>query len=138
MSARTQGGGSEKDAVGPDDDDVTIAARVARAIDGVPGATGLNNHQGSRATSDPRVVRAVLDVVGRRGLFFLDSRTTASSVGETEARRLRVSRLVLETGPRQPEAIALYRRAGFVAIPLFGEYLHSPHPELSLCMAKDL
>ena len=57
---------------------------------------------------------------------------------EAEARQLGVRRLVLETGPRQPEAIALYARAGFVEIPLFGEYLNTPHPELSVCMAKDL
>src|SRR4051812_3161951 len=35
---------------------------------------------------------------------------------EAEAHRLAVRRLVLETGPRQPEAIAIYRRAGFVEI----------------------
>jgi GNAT superfamily N-acetyltransferase len=57
---------------------------------------------------------------------------------EAEARRLGAIRLVLETGPRQPEAIALYSRAGFSPIPLFGDYLNSPHPELSVCMAKDL
>ncbi len=57
---------------------------------------------------------------------------------EAEARRLGVRRLVLETGPRQPEAIALYERAGFVQIPLYGEYRDTPHPELSVCMAKDL
>ncbi len=54
---------------------------------------------------------------------------------EGEARALGVGRLVLETGERQPEALALYRRAGFVAIPRFGEYVGS---ELSLCMAKAL
>ena len=57
---------------------------------------------------------------------------------ETEARRLGVLRLVLETGPRQPEAIALYTRAGFERVPLFGEYLNTPHPDLSVCMAKEL
>jgi GNAT superfamily N-acetyltransferase len=54
---------------------------------------------------------------------------------EDSARQLGIRRLVLETGPRQLEALALYRRAGFVAIPRFGEYTHS---ELSLCMGKDL
>ena len=54
---------------------------------------------------------------------------------EDSARKLGIRRLVLETGPRQLEALALYRRAGFVAIPRFGEYAHS---ELSLCMGKDL
>jgi GNAT superfamily N-acetyltransferase len=52
---------------------------------------------------------------------------------EAHARRLGASRLVLETGPRQPEAIALYRRAGFVEIPLFGQYMGS---RFSVCMAK--
>ncbi len=54
---------------------------------------------------------------------------------EAEARRLGVTRLVLETGERADEAMTLYTRAGFVRIPCFGEYINSP---LSLCMAKDL
>ena len=52
-----------------------------------------------------------------------------------EARALGCARPVLETGIRQPEAIALYERAGFSRIPAFGEYVHSP---LSVCMGKDL
>lgn len=54
---------------------------------------------------------------------------------ETEARQLGATRLVLETGPRQPEAIGLYARAGFVRISAFGEY--QDHP-LSVFMGKDL
>jgi GNAT superfamily N-acetyltransferase len=54
---------------------------------------------------------------------------------EAEARALGLDRLLLETGVRQPEAIALYARAGFTAVPPFGEYVDSP---LSVCMAKDL
>jgi putative acetyltransferase len=54
---------------------------------------------------------------------------------EGEARKLGLSRLVLETGVRQPEAVALYQRAGFASIPAFGEYVDSP---LSVCMGKDL
>jgi GNAT superfamily N-acetyltransferase len=54
---------------------------------------------------------------------------------EQESRRLGARRIVLETGPRQPEAIALYSRAGFTEIPLYGEYLDS---QFSVCMAKEL
>lgn len=54
---------------------------------------------------------------------------------EAEARRLGATRLVLETGPRQPEALALYGRAGFVEIPNFGNYVGC---EFSVCMAKEL
>lgn len=54
---------------------------------------------------------------------------------ELEARRLGLTRLVLETGERQHEAIALYERAGFARIPPFGEYVDSP---LSVCMGREL
>ena len=54
---------------------------------------------------------------------------------EGEARRLGLSKLVLETGIRNPEAIALYERAGFSRIPAFGEYIGSP---ISVCRAKEL
>ena len=52
---------------------------------------------------------------------------------EVEAHLLGVSRLVLETGERLPEALVLYERAGFAVIPQFGEYLGAP---LSLCVGK--
>jgi len=54
---------------------------------------------------------------------------------EAEARALRISRLVLETGIRQTEALALYQRGGFMRIAPFGEYVGSP---LSVCLAKEL
>jgi GNAT superfamily N-acetyltransferase len=54
---------------------------------------------------------------------------------EGEARALGLTRLLLETGIRQTDAIALYERAGFKRIPSFGEYIASP---TSVCMAKEL
>jgi len=54
---------------------------------------------------------------------------------EDAARDLGAQRVVLETGTRQTEAMALYARAGFVRIPCFGEYADSP---LSVCMEKQL
>ncbi len=63
-----------------------IRRRVEMAIDAVPGAVGVNNHMGSKATADRRVMELVLETVRRRGLFFVDSRTTAQSVvGEVAA-----------------------------------------------------
>jgi putative acetyltransferase len=52
-----------------------------------------------------------------------------------QARQIGAKRIVLETGPRQPDAIAMYEHAGFVEIPLYGEYIGS---QFSVCMAKDL
>jgi putative acetyltransferase len=54
---------------------------------------------------------------------------------EAEARRLGAKRLVLETGDRLREALALYAKFGFERIPSFGEYVTSPW---SVCMAKKL
>ncbi|MCR3719387.1 MULTISPECIES: GNAT family N-acetyltransferase [Prauserella salsuginis group] len=44
-------------------------------------------------------------------------------------------RIVLETGHKQPEAIALYRSSGYHEIEKFGVYAQD---ELSVCMAKEL
>jgi polysaccharide deacetylase 2 family uncharacterized protein YibQ len=58
-------------------------ARVLEAdLATVPGAAGVNNHMGSAATADPRVMRAVLRFLAGRGLFFVDSRTTDATLGE--------------------------------------------------------
>ena len=61
-------------------DDEEIRRRVRRALQNVPHARGLNNHMGSKATADKRVMRLVLSELKDRNLLFLDSRTTASSV----------------------------------------------------------
>ena len=49
-------------------------------IASVPHVTGFNNHMGSAATSDERVMDVVLKVAKKRGLFFVDSFTHAGSV----------------------------------------------------------
>lgn len=46
----------------------------------VPFASGVNNHMGSRFTEDERQMRSVLNVVKKKKMFFLDSRTSSNSV----------------------------------------------------------
>ncbi|HUT74526.1 MAG TPA: divergent polysaccharide deacetylase family protein [Armatimonadota bacterium] len=70
--------------------DDQIAALVEDDLAAVPAAVGVNNHMGSRATADPRVMRAVLSVLRRQGLLFVDSRTTGSSVAGQVAAELGV------------------------------------------------
>ncbi len=85
----------------------------------VPGAVGVNNHMGSVATADPRVMRIVAGVLAARGLFFLDSRTTEATVAERTAEEASVpaiSRRVflddVETAPAIRKQLAeLVRRA---------------------------
>ncbi len=54
---------------------------------------------------------------------------------EAQAARLGYRRIVLETGVRQPEALALYEAHGYRRIPNFGIYADAP---LSVCMEKEL
>lgn len=64
-----------------------IAQTLESDLDSVPGAAGVSNHMGSAATADGRVMRAVARVLARRGLFFLDSRTTGATVARDAARQ---------------------------------------------------
>ena len=54
---------------------------------------------------------------------------------ESIARKAGYSKLRLETGTKQPEAVGLYRSAGYQQIPCFGEYIGNP---FSVCFEKEL
>lgn len=56
-----------------------------------PYAAGINNHMGSRFTEHSGLMKVVIQEVGHRGLFFLDSATSARSVAGQLAQELRVS-----------------------------------------------
>lgn len=64
-----------------------IAEVVEATIASLPGLCGVNNHRGSKATSDARTMEGVLDVIDREGLLFVDSRTSSESVAFELARK---------------------------------------------------
>jgi polysaccharide deacetylase 2 family uncharacterized protein YibQ len=92
-----------------------IASLVASDIADVPGAAGVNNHMGSRASADRATMNAVFSVLRQRRLFFLDSRTTAFTVAVEEAARRGVpcvSRSVfLDDAPDEASVVAQLDRA---------------------------
>jgi len=57
-----------------------IRGRVQQYLRELPQARGANNHMGSLATTDANVMNAVLSELQDKGLYFVDSRTIASSV----------------------------------------------------------
>lgn len=67
-----------------------ISGRISRALISVPGAVGLNNHQGSKVTSDVKIIQRFLAVIRPYDLYFIDSATHALSVGYTEALKMGV------------------------------------------------
>lgn len=66
-------------------------ALTRRAVNSLPGIIGVNNHQGSKATSDTATMKVVLGELRSQGLFFVDSRTTAASVACDMAQKLGVA-----------------------------------------------
>jgi uncharacterized protein len=66
-------------------------AEVERVVEAnlatVPGAIGLNNHMGSAATADLGIMEAVAAVAKKRGIYYLDSRTTSDTTVSVAARR---------------------------------------------------
>jgi polysaccharide deacetylase 2 family uncharacterized protein YibQ len=73
--------------------DREIRRVVEKALGTTPGITGMNNHMGSKATADRRVMRTVLGICRERGLYFVDSMTTNRSVVREMAEREQVESL---------------------------------------------
>ena len=62
-----------------------IARRLNWSLERVPGAVAVNNHEGSRFTSDMAALAPVMAMLKARGLFFFDYRTSGGSRGEAAA-----------------------------------------------------
>ncbi|BDW88826.1 divergent polysaccharide deacetylase family protein [Thalassospira tepidiphila] len=62
-----------------------ILNEMSWMLDRFDGYVGVNNHMGSKFTADPERMRVVMEVMKSRGLMFLDSRTSADSVGYSTA-----------------------------------------------------
>ena len=62
-----------------------------KAVNSLPGIIGVNNHQGSKATSDAATMKVVLGELRSQGLFFLDSHTTSATVAKGMAQQLGVA-----------------------------------------------
>ena len=64
-------------------DKETIERRLKNALNQIPSAVGMNNHQGSKASADQNVMTNVAKVLKNKNLFYIDSRTTVETIGET-------------------------------------------------------
>lgn len=113
-------GGSGDDTPIADDDFTPPNGAFFVADDGVRliGCAGWRRH----GAADAELKRMFTAKVARgQGL----ARRMLATVEES-AREAGCSRLILETGDRQPEAIALYESAGYLRIEDFGYYKDSP------------
>lgn len=88
--------------------DAELRERTLAALKAVPGAVGVNNHMGSGLSADEGPMTTILGLLAERHLFFLDSRTSAESVGYRVALDLGIpaaERQVFLDGDPSPEAI---------------------------------
>ena len=123
--------------------DDELRQKTEEALKAVPGVVGVNNHMGSLLSAEEGPMNAVLGVLAARGLFFLDSRTSAESVGYKVALGLGIpaaERQVFLDGEATPEAIhaqferllALARTRGSAIA------IGHPHPETLAALAREI
>jgi polysaccharide deacetylase 2 family uncharacterized protein YibQ len=67
-----------------------LIAQLDDNLNTLPDVKGINNHMGSRMTAESSQMYQIFSVLKKRGLFFIDSRTTAESLGEPSARLFKV------------------------------------------------
>ena len=59
-----------------------LEKKLIQAFESLPEAIGMNNHQGSKATSDSKTMTVLASVLKDRGKYFIDSRTSSLTIGE--------------------------------------------------------
>lgn len=123
------------------DDELVVA--TDRALAEVPGAVGVNNHMGSGFSADARAMRPVLAHLGKRHLFFLDSRTSAKSVGYRLAIELGVpsaERQVFLDDLEEPAAIRAQfaRLLGLAKKKGAAIAIGHPHPNTLAVLAEEI
>ena len=63
------GSGMEEKTILTSMSDEAIRYMLKESLEQIPQAVGINNHQGSRATTDARVMRVVMNELSHRGLI---------------------------------------------------------------------
>ncbi|MCD6184856.1 MAG: divergent polysaccharide deacetylase family protein [Deltaproteobacteria bacterium] len=56
----------------------------------IPSIKGVNNHMGSKMTAESDRMNQIFSILKKRGLFFIDSRTTAETTCRSSARLLKI------------------------------------------------
>lgn len=113
-------GGPDEAAVDPDEFVPPRGLLMVGLLDGEPVAMG-----GWRRMSDTvaEIKRMYVSKPARRRGY---SRRMLAEIERTAA-EAGIAELILNTGPEQPEAVALYEQSGYAVIPGFGHYADHPH-----------
>jgi polysaccharide deacetylase 2 family uncharacterized protein YibQ len=96
-----------------------VIAILEKDLAQVPYIRGVNNHMGSKITANSKLMNIILERLKDRDLFFIDSRTTSSSVAYNIAQSLNIPsayrHVFLDGEPNEEyirrQLIELFRRA---------------------------
>ena len=80
MESHVSSSGEEVFVLNTDMTSSEIESRMENVITHLPQAVGMNNHQGSKATENKRVMNVVGSVLKKYEKYFIDSRTTPESI----------------------------------------------------------
>jgi uncharacterized protein len=120
-----------------------VQSILAEMLATVPHAGGVNNHEGSRATADPALMNELMAALHERGLYFIDSRTTAATVAYDSAESAGVPsasrKVFLDDTPTRKAvleqlelAVRDARRDGFAIA------IGHPHPATLAALSEDV
>ena len=96
-------------------DEEGIIGQLAEDLALVPCASGANNHMGSRFMEDAGRLEMVMAELKKRGLFFIDSRTSPRTAGKEAALRMAIPfaerDIFIDHDPGYQAAMAALRKA---------------------------
>ncbi|MDT8448491.1 MAG: divergent polysaccharide deacetylase family protein [bacterium] len=97
------------------DNPETLMLKLRKNFASVPHAIGVNNHMGSAFTQDASGMAEVMKELSAQGMFFLDSRTAASTTSLSEAKKYAVPffsrNLFLDQDPSKEAVHAAFLKA---------------------------
>ncbi|MDR3276470.1 MAG: divergent polysaccharide deacetylase family protein [Treponema sp.] len=115
---------------------------IIHNIEEIGPVAGINNHQGSKITMDQEAMETILALCRERGIYFLDSRTTADTAAPGVAARLGMSigeRDVFLDNVRDTGAIRGYLQSGLERAALRGKAVmigHAWSPETAQVLGE--
>jgi len=107
--------------------------QLEKNLNDIPSAAGVNNHMGSKLTADSDQMNQIFSILKKRGLFFIDSRTTADTLCRPSAKLFKVpfaQRDVFIDHFQRPEFIREQIRQLIETAKRHGEAVGIAHPHL--------
>jgi polysaccharide deacetylase 2 family uncharacterized protein YibQ len=108
--------------------------QLEKDLDSLPSIKGVNNHMGSKLTAESNQLYQIFSILKKRGLFFIDSRTTPKTLCKPSARMFKVpfaQRDVFIDHHQQPEFIRKQIKALIEIALRRGRAVGIAHPHLT-------